>query len=317
MLSRKVLVALCACLTWASSTDSRASNVQFVGMSTYSCFGGVGVLTADQVSNFDYYGYSGTLHLELWALPSPYSGNLTVGYKLAQHSLGQLNAGYMLYGISSGTIACTPPQNGTWYVSMILTEYTGGFINAGYATRDFVNFATPIVIGPPPPPPPPAGVKVTAVEYYYPGFDHYFITANSDEIAKLDAGVFPGWTRTGQSFHVYYDAPAGSTGVCRFFSTAFAPKSSHFYTPDATECGGVKHNASWQYEAIVFNVPVPDAAGNCAAGTVPVYRMYNNGQGAAPNHRYTTSLAVRAQMLANGWIPEGHGAVGVIMCAPT
>ena len=53
-----------------------------------------------------------------------------------------------------------------------------------------------------------------------------------------------------------------------------------------------------------------------AAGTNSIYRLYNNGQGGAPNHRYTSDLSVRAVMLANGWIPEGYGAVGVIMCAP-
>ncbi len=53
----------------------------------------------------------------------------------------------------------------------------------------------------------------------------------------------------------------------------------------------------------------------CATG-VPVYRLYNNGQGAAPNHRYTTSLATRTTMLDKGWIPEGSGNLGVIMCSP-
>jgi len=47
----------------------------------------------------------------------------------------------------------------------------------------------------------------------------------------------------------------------------------------------------------------------------PVYRLYNNSQGGAPNHRYTTSLTTRATMLGKGWIAEGLG-VGVVMCAP-
>jgi hypothetical protein len=49
---------------------------------------------------------------------------------------------------------------------------------------------------------------------------------------------------------------------------------------------------------------------------VPIYRLYNNGPGGAPNHRYTTSDAIRAQMIAQGWIPEGYGPLGVIMCSP-
>jgi hypothetical protein len=159
------------------------------------------------------------------------------------------------------------------------------------------------------------GVKVVAVEYYHAAFDHYFVTSIADEIAKLDNGTFAGWQRTGELFYVYADVPPGSSPVCRFFSTAFGPKSSHFYTPDAPECATVKGNADWQFEGEVFSLPRPDANGGCATG-VPVYRLYNNGQGGAPNHRYTTSLAMRTTMLNSGWIPEGSGALGVIMCSP-
>jgi hypothetical protein len=104
--------------------------------------------------------------------------------------------------------------------------------------------------------------------------------------------------------------------VCRFFSTSFGERSSHFYTPFANECAIVKNSHDWQFEGEVFNIPVPDTNGACPAGTVPVYRLYNDGQGAAPNHRYTTDLAVRADMIAHGWIPEGYGPLAVMMCAP-
>jgi hypothetical protein len=161
-------------------------------------------------------------------------------------------------------------------------------------------------------PPPTAD----AIEYHHAAFDHYFITAIADEITKLDNGTFVGWTRTGQTFKVYPNTAALLVDVCRFFSTAFAPKSSHFYTPDANECASVKANPDWQFEAVVFYMAQADANGNCAAGTQPIYRVYNNGQGAAPNHRYTTSLTIRTQMLAQGWIPEGYGPIGVIMCSP-
>ncbi|MEO8751234.1 MAG: M36 family metallopeptidase [Casimicrobiaceae bacterium] len=159
------------------------------------------------------------------------------------------------------------------------------------------------------------GVKSTAIEYYHAVFDHYFVTNIADEITKLDNGTFKGWARTGESFNVYSDAPAGTAGVCRFFSTAFDPKSSHFYTALASECATVKQNPNWLFEAVVFNMPIPDGTGDCAAGTLPVYRLYNNSQGAAPNHRLTTSLATRAAMIAKGWSPEGDG-VGVGMCSP-
>jgi hypothetical protein len=37
--------------------------------------------------------------------------------------------------------------------------------------------------------------------------------------------------------------------------------------------------------------------------------------GGAPNHRFTTDPTVRAQMLAQGYAPEGYG-IGVGWCAP-
>lgn len=155
-----------------------------------------------------------------------------------------------------------------------------------------------------------------AIEYHHATFDHYFLTALPDEIAKLDSGIISGWVRTGQSFGVYFETSKATSAVCRFFSTAFGPKSSHFYTADAGECAKVQSNRDWQFEGPVFNVEAPDLNGACPPSTQPVYRLYNNGQGAAPNHRFTTSLATRAQMIAAGWISEGAGLSGVAMCSP-
>lgn len=154
------------------------------------------------------------------------------------------------------------------------------------------------------------------IEYFHAEFGHYFITGSSDEITKLDAGTFAGWARTGQTFNVFALGAANTSSVCRFFTTAFAPKSSHFYTPFASECADVRTNDDWQFEAEVFAMALPDSSGNCQAGTIPLYRTYNNGQTGAPNHRYTTSSIVRSQMVAQGFLPEGSGAMGVIGCVP-
>src|SRR5204862_6146054 len=118
----------------------------------------------------------------------------------------------------------------------------------------------------------PPAVQVPVVEYFHAGFGHYFITADPEEVAGLDAGAYGGaFVRTGRQFNAWNAPSAGTMPVCRFFTVAFAPKSSHFYTADAAECDGVKLNPSWQYEKIAFYIGVP-AAGACAAGTVPVYR---------------------------------------------
>jgi uncharacterized protein (TIGR03437 family) len=157
-----------------------------------------------------------------------------------------------------------------------------------------------------------------AVEYYFADWNFYFETAFPDEIAALDGGAFGGaWKRTGQTFDVWPSAlNPSAVPTCRFFSTIFAPKSSHFYTPFADECAGLRAGVAWQYEGIAFYVALADANGNCASGTIPLYRLYNNGMGGAPNHRYTTSLDIFNQMLSAGWLFEGNGITKVFACVP-
>jgi hypothetical protein len=76
----------------------------------------------------------------------------------------------------------------------------------------------------------------------------------------------------------------------------------------------LRNGSDWQFEGDVFHVALPDALGTCAAGTVPVFRLYNRVLSGAPNHRFTTDPAIRAAMIAQGWQPEGAG-LGVTMCA--
>ena len=159
--------------------------------------------------------------------------------------------------------------------------------------------------------------SATAVEFFHAEFGHYFVTVDPDEIALLDAGTkIRGWTRTGYSFSVAGDATGGSLPVCRFFSTAFAPKSSHFYTPYAAECESLKAGSTWMYESVAFYLTLPSAAGTCAADATAIYRLYNNGLGDAPNHRYTAVRAVFDAMRDQGWIAEGDGATGIFACGP-
>jgi hypothetical protein len=168
----------------------------------------------------------------------------------------------------------------------------------------------------PPTAPPVTAATVDLIEYHHAAWDEYFVTGIPEEIAALDNGTLAGWVRTGRGFKAYPLGSSEGVSVCRFFSVAIGPRSSHFYTPFPTECSGVKANPDWLFEGDVFRIDVPDSNGTCPPNTVPVYRLYNNGQGGAPNHRYTVDLGVRAQMIGETWIPEGYGPIGVIMCAP-
>ena len=143
------------------------------------------------------------------------------------------------------------------------------------------------------------------------------MTHIADEITKLDNGTFVGWARTGKSFKVYRDRRGRvERGV---------PLLQHGVRPEelallhAQRAGVRRGQGEPELDVRGRGVPRPvsgRSTATCPADTVPVYRMYNDGQGGAPNHRYTTDLAVRSAMLALGWIPEGMGKIGVIMCAP-
>ena len=164
----------------------------------------------------------------------------------------------------------------------------------------------------------PPGADVV-VEYQYPPRNHFFITSLPTEIAALDGGAFPGWQRTGETFAVYPVGAPLSVTQCRFFSgAAFAPKSSHFYTPYSRECEVVYYSESevWNFEGNVTPVRLPDESGMCPAGAGPLYRAYNNGMGGAPNHRYTTSLTTLNTILAQGWLFEGDAHTMVFACVP-
>jgi hypothetical protein len=165
----------------------------------------------------------------------------------------------------------------------------------------------------------PPSTTVTVVEYRHSGFDHYFITPVAAEIALLDAHAppFQDWARTGFTFKGFVNAlaPAGSVNICRFFNDHFAPKSSHFYAAHGFGCEAtISLFPDWALEDDkLFNTMLPDATGACPAGTTPVYRLYNDGKGSAPNHRFITSLAERQSMISQNWTPEGNG-IGVGMC---
>jgi hypothetical protein len=159
-------------------------------------------------------------------------------------------------------------------------------------------------------------IEATLVEYYHPQLDHYFLTLDGAESALLDANVEKmGWQRTGFTMGAWgANAPGGAVPVCRFYGDPVIGPNSHFYTPVGPECDGLRQleqstpagQPVWHLEGLALSVAVP-SNGACPANLTPVYRLFNGKSGAAgdPNHRYTTSNAVIAQMKAKGWFLEG------------
>jgi hypothetical protein len=156
---------------------------------------------------------------------------------------------------------------------------------------------------------------VDVIEYYNKALDHYFITWTPSEIAKLDAGDTPTrWTRTGLAFKAYTTAQSGTSNVCRMYIPP-ADGDSHFFGRSSGECSATEstHSDFVVEDASYMQLYMP-TAGTCAAGTQPLYRLFDNR--ADVNHRYVTDRAVRDQMAAAGWLPEGDGPDLVVLCAP-
>ena len=163
--------------------------------------------------------------------------------------------------------------------------------------------------------------QLPVLEYYTASLDHYFITQGVAEIADLDSGVHPGWTRTGESFTLYVtDASDGrGQGACRWYGLPAFGLDTHFFSASLTECSQVALSplteGRWKKETDnAFEATLPDTlTGVCPNGTVPVYRLWNNRIDS--NHRYTTRTSIKQSMIAKGYVPEGFGPDAVAMCA--
>jgi hypothetical protein len=209
---------------------------------------------------------------------------------------------------SSAIAALTPPQGSALANRAIANSASSAYDRIGAPRNGIVGALAgggniPVATG-------------TVVEFYNTNLDNYFITADANEAAGIDGGsAGPGWIRTGYTF-----ASGGSTPVCRFYGSQSPGPNSHFYTVDAAECEGLKQlqastpatEKRWNFESLDF-ISTPPTGGSCSAGTVPVYRAYNNGfsRGVDSNHRIASSSTALQEVVTRGWINEG-----VVMCAP-
>jgi hypothetical protein len=82
---------------------------------------------------------TGTLALEVWALPLAYSGGHFNGSPLAAAVLGTL-AGRSEWNPPPLNLAFKAPPDGTWHFCLMLREWTG----TGYTTRDYTSFREPV-----------------------------------------------------------------------------------------------------------------------------------------------------------------------------
>lgn len=240
------------------------------------------------------------------------NGSELAAFPLILHELGHV-IGLDHSAVTSAVMAGPPAAQYSYATSLAPDDVAACQSLYGPPTR--VAASQPPAAASPAPGTPRSGPVPDAVatEFYHPVLDHYFMTANPAETASLMNGGPDGqWRATGFTFKVWSSAQAGLQPMCRFYGDWTVDPAtgkrrgpdSHFYTASAQECGIVPQKwPVWVFEGDTFYAALPDANGACPAGMQPVSRFFRP-QG-DPNHRYTTNEAVKADMTARGWIPEG------------
>ena len=180
---------------------------------------------------------------------------------------------------------------------------------------------------------PPPFVEGEVIEYVNPKVSpgssggHYFYATSEADKNVLDADE--NWIRTGRNFK-----SGGYLPVCRlFYRAAGAAAGTHFFTAKADDCETLKALPGFTFEGTPFraSLPKPPSASagltdaqRCPAGTLPLYRFFNNAPLGTyqPNHRYITNrdagraTAIKTEgpfgvVFGAAWIDEG-----LAMCVP-
>ena len=113
--------------------------------------------------------------------------------------------------------------------------------------------------------------------------------------------------------------------MCRFYGSVAPGPNSHFFTVNVDECNALKAAQikptpagvqQWNFEGLSYSTTPATVAANgartCPAGTLPLYRVYNNAfPPSSPknpwdsNHRFTPELVDVALLVQGGWRDEG------------
>ncbi len=159
-----------------------------------------------------------------------------------------------------------------------------------------------------------------AVEFHCAAADRYLLTADPLLIGALDNACVQGWTRTGQSLSVFAvtaNVASAADTLCKPSGHPTRDLGARIGAP-ALACDSTLRRLPnvWPQNAVGLPAAaIPNAIdGSCSVGTLAVFGVVDNRPGM--NHRYTASLSTRDQMLGQGWVAAGRGALGVAMCAP-
>jgi len=140
---------ICSVALVLATTAQAQPDLRMSGNVSYSHTGTTAVMAVDRIDNISIaQGISVDVRLELWAFKVPFTGINQVGYEqagflMATYDLGPLAFGYYFANVNSGPVPFTRPPAGTWFFTLMLTEYNGGNHNVfGFLPRDYRNFGS-------------------------------------------------------------------------------------------------------------------------------------------------------------------------------
>ena len=155
-------IAAIVLLLGASIGLCRAQNIELVGQSSYSVDFNTDTATLNisEIDNPTPY-MTASLRIELWLSDSPYNGGQLVGTRIVNVPLsqlsgappyGQLDADTSATGISwTGPMAAVPPP-GTYYVTVVVSEYTENCgTSDGYCIETWTGFQNTLTVPAPSP----------------------------------------------------------------------------------------------------------------------------------------------------------------------
>ena len=256
---------------------------------------------------------SNTAHRNVLIATTPSTGGLQVDYTLPQGFFPTDGGTVVFAGIDTWTYALLPTDGATTMLRSGGLRANGPCGPPGFIFRPFVGFPTGLDVAIDP-----------AIEFYNAAQDHYFMSSSQPDLDALDSGRLQGWVRTGQSWPVWirrldcggvgFASPPSLGPVCRIYIPP-ALGDSHFFSASPEECAAAVSQIPQlmlETSAAYFASLPNTVTGACDSNQIPLYRVWNGRPDS--NHRYTTSLAIRDQMVARGFIPEGYGPDAVAMC---
>lgn len=128
--------------TQAGINQTHSPMLALAGNNGYDIQGDRVVITASAIANNrDANNLSGTVSIELWALEQAYQGGEFHGQALAGTRIGEIQGQHFLADCRYDLLF-NEPTAGNWNMVLMLREWT----DAGFVTRDYVNFAKRYVV---------------------------------------------------------------------------------------------------------------------------------------------------------------------------